>query len=99
MKSVFDNLVEDLLTVVYLPDWPAADVLLSDLTSLLLRSVSAGDGGKRASIDVLAMIAARVRQVCHSFVSVSVSVVVRDHMIASISWRPCHELPHVADST
>jgi hypothetical protein len=63
MKSVFDNLIEDVLTTLFLPEWPSAETLLHYTGLLFLKSVSSSDSGKRLSMDILALVAARLRKV------------------------------------
>lgn len=64
-RHVFDNFVNDLLLTVSKPEWPAAEVLLSLLGSLLVQQFSnkAVDQSLRvASLDYLGTVASRLRR-------------------------------------
>lgn len=68
-RAILDNLVADLLTVLYLPEWPAATLLLGVLTRLFVASLddvktnaSLDNSATRATaLDHLGTIAARLR--------------------------------------
>jgi hypothetical protein len=59
--------VEDLLTVLNLPEWPAAEILLSILSNSLASNLASADPGhtsvlKVLSVDLLGAILTRVKQ-------------------------------------
>ncbi|KAG8885372.1 Sister chromatid cohesion protein 2 [Tulasnella sp. 332] len=69
-RAIFDYLVEDLLTVLFWPEWPAASCLLGIITKYLVsaleeKTTSAGpsdsNGAKATALDHLGVIAAKLR--------------------------------------
>lgn len=64
-RHVFDNFVNDLLLTVSKPEWPAAEVLLSLLGSLLVQQFSnkqVDQSLRVASLDYLGTVASRLRR-------------------------------------
>jgi cohesin loading factor subunit SCC2 len=64
-RPLFDNFVQDLLTTLNLPEWPASVVLLSLLGLLLVQAFSNRSNDQQlrlTSIDHLGVIAARLRK-------------------------------------
>ena len=69
---IIENLVQDLLNVLYLPDWPAAALLLSNLCRLFgtyLEDPKGNPDTKGIALDHLGTIAARLRQSQKAFMS------------------------------
>ncbi|EDR13190.1 uncharacterized protein LACBIDRAFT_292430 [Laccaria bicolor S238N-H82] len=69
-RAIFDNLIEDLLVVLYWPEWPAAGLLLSIASKFMVASLddvkSANsqtdtNAAKTIALDHLGVIAARIR--------------------------------------
>ncbi|RXW23420.1 hypothetical protein EST38_g2453 [Candolleomyces aberdarensis] len=68
-RAIFDNLIEDLLAVLYWPEWPAAGLLLSIASKFMVSSLddvksnSQADtnAAKTMALDHLGVIAARIR--------------------------------------
>ncbi|KAG6812718.1 radiation sensitive protein rad9 [Tricholoma furcatifolium] len=67
-RAIFDNLISDLLTVLYWPEWPAASLLLSIASKFMVSSLddvktSQADNNavKTIALDHLGVIAARIR--------------------------------------
>ncbi|KAG8832210.1 Sister chromatid cohesion protein 2 [Serendipita sp. 399] len=68
-RAILDNLVSDLLTVLYLPEWPAASLILGVLTRLFVASLDDvktnasvdNSATKSTALDHLGTIAARLR--------------------------------------
>ncbi|KAG2115459.1 hypothetical protein DEU56DRAFT_932992 [Suillus clintonianus] len=74
-RTIFDNLISDLLTVLYWPEWPAASLLLSIVSSLddvKTSTQTDTNAAKSIALDHLGVIAARIR-------SSSLKVKVRDN--------------------
>lgn len=64
-RPIFENFIEDLLTTVNKPEWPAAELLLSLLGTLLVNSMSdkTVDAALRVvSLEYLGIVAARLRK-------------------------------------
>lgn len=64
-RPLFENFVQDLLTTVNKPEWPAAELLLSLLGTMLVKNFSnkGTDMSLRvASLDYLGVVAARLRK-------------------------------------
>jgi len=65
-RVVLMNFLEDLLITLNLPEWPAAEVILHVLVSILLKALTKESKEstllKGLAIDMIGMIAARVRQ-------------------------------------
>lgn len=83
-RPLFENFIYDLLSTVNKPEWPASELLLSLLGTLLVRCMS--DKTKEistrlASLDYLGIVAARLRK---DTVESKCKVNVIDAMIASI---------------
>ena len=65
-RPLFENFVQDLLTTVNKPEWPAAEVMLWLLGSLLISQFgnkSIDMSLRISSIDYLGIIASRLRKV------------------------------------
>ncbi|KAJ6584574.1 hypothetical protein B0H19DRAFT_980202 [Mycena capillaripes] len=67
-RAIFDNLVSDLLAVLYWPEYPAASLLLSIATKFMLSSLddvkttqTDNNAAKTMALDHLGVIAARIR--------------------------------------
>ncbi|KAJ7605513.1 hypothetical protein DFH06DRAFT_257355 [Mycena polygramma] len=68
-RAIFDNLISDLLAVLYWPEYPAASLLLSIATKFMLSSLddvktssqTESNGAKTMALDHLGVIAARIR--------------------------------------
>ncbi|PCH40319.1 hypothetical protein WOLCODRAFT_67627 [Wolfiporia cocos MD-104 SS10] len=68
-RAIFDNLISDLLTVLFWPEWPAASILLSIICKFLVSSLddvkttSQNDNNamKTMALDHLGVVAARLR--------------------------------------
>ncbi|KAG8956027.1 Sister chromatid cohesion protein 2 [Tulasnella sp. 424] len=70
-RAILDNLIQDLLTVLFWPEWPAASILLGVATKYLLSALddvktstaAANDsnGAKSMALDHLGVIGARLR--------------------------------------
>ncbi|KAJ3559315.1 hypothetical protein NM688_g422 [Phlebia brevispora] len=68
-RAIFDNLIADLLTVLYWPDWPAASILLNVAIRFMISSLddvkssaqTENNGAKNMALDHLGVIAARLR--------------------------------------
>ncbi|KAG8798144.1 Sister chromatid cohesion protein 2, partial [Serendipita sp. 400] len=68
-RAILDNLISDLLTVLYLPEWPAASLILGVLTRLFVASLDDvktnasvdNSATKATGLDHLGTIAARLR--------------------------------------
>lgn len=64
-RPIFENFIQDLLTTVNKPEWPAAELLLSLLGTLLVNSMSdkSVDGALRVvSLEYLGIVASRLRK-------------------------------------
>ncbi|KAF8507524.1 hypothetical protein BU17DRAFT_57352 [Hysterangium stoloniferum] len=66
-RAIFDNLISDLLTVLYWPEWPAAALLLRIICRFMISSLSDktnnstdNNAAKTLSLDHLGVIAARL---------------------------------------
>ncbi|KIL61369.1 hypothetical protein M378DRAFT_26115 [Amanita muscaria Koide BX008] len=57
-RTIFDNLISDLLVVLYWPEWPAASLLLSVACRFMVESSNAA---KTIALDHLGVVAARLR--------------------------------------
>lgn len=79
-RTIFDNLISDLLVVLYWPEWPAASFLLSIVCKFMVSSLddvktstqTDTNAAKSIALDHLGVIAARIR-------SSSLKVKVHDH--------------------
>lgn len=68
-RTIFDNLISDLLAVLYWPEWPAASLLLgiacrymvSSLDDIKSTSQTDNNAAKTIALDHLGVIAARIR--------------------------------------
>ncbi|KAG8907886.1 Sister chromatid cohesion protein 2 [Tulasnella sp. 403] len=70
-RAIFDNLLQDLLTVLYRPEWPAASVLLAIATKYLVSALddvktaaaaaAETNGAKSIALDHLGIIGAKLR--------------------------------------
>lgn len=64
-RNIFENFIDDLLTTVNKPEWPAAELLLSLLGTLLVNSMS-NKGVEQSlrvvSLEYLGVVAARLRK-------------------------------------
>ncbi|KAG7088631.1 hypothetical protein E1B28_012603 [Marasmius oreades] len=67
-RAIFDNLISDLLVVLFWPEWPAASLLLSIACKFMLSSLddvktnhSDNNAAKTIALDHLGVIAARIR--------------------------------------
>ncbi|EIN12396.1 hypothetical protein PUNSTDRAFT_118258 [Punctularia strigosozonata HHB-11173 SS5] len=68
-RAIFDNLINDLLTVLFWPEWPAAGLLLSVACKFMVTSLSdvksisqtENNAAKAISLDHLGVIASRIR--------------------------------------
>ncbi|KAG6849921.1 hypothetical protein H0H93_003632 [Arthromyces matolae] len=66
-RAIFDNLISDLLTVLYWPEWPAASLLLSIASKFMVSSLDdvkttqTDNAAKTIALDHLGIIAARIR--------------------------------------
>lgn len=64
-RPIFENLIQDLLVTVNKPEWPAAELMLSVLGSLLVSSImnkSLEMSLRMASLDYLGVVSARLRK-------------------------------------
>ncbi|KAG5653655.1 hypothetical protein H0H81_011615 [Sphagnurus paluster] len=73
-RAIFDNLVSDLLAVLYWPEWPAASLLLSIACKFMVSSLddvktsqSDNNAAKTIALDHLGIIAARIRSTMLKF--------------------------------
>ncbi|KAG1749340.1 hypothetical protein EDB19DRAFT_1682083 [Suillus lakei] len=93
-RTIFDNLISDLLVVLYWPEWPAASLLLSIVCKFMVSSLddvktstqTDTNAAKSIALDHLGVIAARIR-------SSSQKVKVHDH-----DKRGLHSLDEVISS-
>ncbi|KAG5642305.1 hypothetical protein DXG03_003025 [Asterophora parasitica] len=70
-RAIFDNLISDLLSVLYWPEWPAASLLLSIASKFMVSSLDDvktsqstqvdSNAAKTIALDHLGVIAARIR--------------------------------------
>ncbi|KAH7906512.1 hypothetical protein BJ138DRAFT_1071604 [Hygrophoropsis aurantiaca] len=68
-RTILDNLISDLLTVLYWPEWPAASLLLGIICRFMVSSLddvktsnqTDTNGAKSIALDHLGIIAARIR--------------------------------------
>ncbi|KAG6888734.1 hypothetical protein C0995_006386 [Termitomyces sp. Mi166 len=66
-RAIFDNLISDLLSVLYWPEWPAASLLLSIASKFMVSSLDdikttqTDNAAKTIALDHLGVIAARIR--------------------------------------
>ncbi|PFH53278.1 hypothetical protein AMATHDRAFT_73479 [Amanita thiersii Skay4041] len=69
-RTIFDNLISDLLVVLFLPEWPAASLLLSIACKYMVSSLDdikssnqteSSNAAKTIALDHLGVIAARIR--------------------------------------
>ncbi|KZW01563.1 hypothetical protein EXIGLDRAFT_738517 [Exidia glandulosa HHB12029] len=68
-RAIFDNLISDLLAVLFWPEWPSASLLLDIICKFMVaslddvKSASANDsnGAKASALDHLGTVAARLR--------------------------------------
>ncbi|KAI0078215.1 ARM repeat-containing protein [Panus rudis PR-1116 ss-1] len=68
-RAIFDNLISDLLTVLFWPEWPAASLLLSIACKFMVASLddiktapqNDNNAAKTIALDHLGVIAARIR--------------------------------------
>ncbi|KAG6831056.1 hypothetical protein H0H87_006298, partial [Tephrocybe sp. NHM501043] len=67
-RAIFDNLISDLLSVLYWPEWPAASLLLSIASKFMVSSLddvktsqADSNAAKTIALDHLGIIAARIR--------------------------------------
>ncbi|KAL0563317.1 Sister chromatid cohesion protein 2, partial [Marasmius crinis-equi] len=67
-RTIFDNLISDLLVVLFWPEWPAASLLLSVACKFMLTSLddvktnhSDNNAAKTMALDHLGVIAAKIR--------------------------------------
>ncbi|KAJ7246366.1 hypothetical protein C8J57DRAFT_1675032 [Mycena rebaudengoi] len=67
-RAIFDNLISDLLVVLFWPEWPAATLLLSIASKFMLSSLDDvktthvdNNAAKTMALDHLGVIAARIR--------------------------------------
>ncbi|RDB15317.1 Protein rad9 [Hypsizygus marmoreus] len=67
-RTIFDNLISDLLAVLYWPEWPAASLLLSIACKYMVSSLddvktshADNNAAKTIALDHLGVIAARIR--------------------------------------
>ncbi|OAX39889.1 hypothetical protein K503DRAFT_738603 [Rhizopogon vinicolor AM-OR11-026] len=68
-RTIFDNLISDLLVVLYWPEWPAASLLLSIVCKFMVSSLddiktntqTDTNAAKSIALDHLGVIAARIR--------------------------------------
>ncbi|KIP08264.1 hypothetical protein PHLGIDRAFT_127100 [Phlebiopsis gigantea 11061_1 CR5-6] len=68
-RAIFDNLVGDLLTVLFWPEWPAASILLGVASKFMISSLddvqtsnqNENNAAKTMALDHLGVIAARLR--------------------------------------
>ncbi|KAF8073449.1 hypothetical protein FPV67DRAFT_1559883 [Lyophyllum atratum] len=67
-RTIFDNLISDLLAVLYWPEWPAASLLLSIACKFMVSSLddvktsqTDNNAAKTIALDHLGVIAARIR--------------------------------------
>ncbi|KAG6919647.1 hypothetical protein DXG01_003511 [Tephrocybe rancida] len=67
-RAIFDNLISDLLSVLYWPEWPAASLLLSIASKFMVSSLddikttqTDNNAAKTIALDHLGVIAARIR--------------------------------------
>jgi len=65
-RQILSNFVEDLLTTINLPEWPASQVLLRVLSVILLKNIKKNSKEntvlKSFSIELLGSIAAKVKK-------------------------------------
>jgi cohesin loading factor subunit SCC2 len=83
-RPLFENFVQDLLTTVNKPEWPAAELLLSLLGNILVKNfMNKGTemSLRVASLDYLGVVAARLRK---DAVSSSLKVDTIDKLIEEI---------------
>ncbi|KZT11764.1 uncharacterized protein LAESUDRAFT_733751 [Laetiporus sulphureus 93-53] len=74
-RAIFDNLISDLLAVLFWPEWPAASLLLSIVCKFLVSSLddvkttnqNDGNAMKMMALDHLGVIAARLRSTMLKF--------------------------------
>ncbi|KAG5351628.1 hypothetical protein C0989_005551 [Termitomyces sp. Mn162] len=68
-RAIFDNLISDLLSVLYWPEWPAASLLLSIASKFMVSSLDdvktnqTDNAAKTIALDHLGVIAARIRSI------------------------------------
>lgn len=68
-RAIFDNLIEDVLAVLYWPEWPAAGLILSIASKFMVASLddiksnsqADSNAAKTMALDHLGVIAARIR--------------------------------------
>ena len=68
-RAIFDNLIDDLLTVLFWPEWPAAALILSIASKFMVASLddiktnsqTDSNAAKTMALDHLGVIAARIR--------------------------------------
>ncbi|KAH9923582.1 hypothetical protein B0H21DRAFT_765352 [Amylocystis lapponica] len=73
-RAIFDNLISDLLAVLFWPEWPAASLLLSIICKFMVSSLddvktsqSDNNAMKTVALDHLGVIAARLRSTLLKF--------------------------------
>ncbi|KAL1456875.1 hypothetical protein WDU94_001565, partial [Cyamophila willieti] len=82
-RPIFENLIQDLLVTVNKPEWPAAELMLSVLGSLLVSSIinkSLEMSLRMASLDYLGVVSARLRKdsVQSKLKLASIDLIIRD---------------------
>ncbi|KAI5730483.1 hypothetical protein M8J76_014203 [Diaphorina citri] len=82
-RPIFENLIQDLLVTVNKPEWPAAELMLSVLGSLLVSSIinkSLEMSLRMASLDYLGSVSARLRKdsVQSKLKLASIDLIIRD---------------------
>ncbi|KAH9480188.1 Protein rad9 [Psilocybe cubensis] len=68
-RAIFDNLIDDLLVVLFWPEWPAASIILSIASKFMVSSLddvktssqTDSNAAKTMALDHLGVIAARIR--------------------------------------
>jgi len=68
-RAIFDNLIDDLLVVLFWPEWPAAALILSIASKFMVTSLddvktnsqTDSNAAKTMALDHLGVIAARIR--------------------------------------
>ncbi|KZP26313.1 hypothetical protein FIBSPDRAFT_1040859 [Athelia psychrophila] len=95
-RAIFDNLIADLLSVLFWPEWPAASLLLSIVCKFMVSSLDdvktsqvENNAAKTMALDHLGIIAARMRSTTLKFKSGTAEGVLTPE---SASLRPLDEI-------
>ncbi|KAJ3525731.1 hypothetical protein NMY22_g10453 [Coprinellus aureogranulatus] len=93
-RAIFDNLMEDLLAVLYWPEWPAAALLLSMASRFMVNALgddksahADSNAAKTMALDHLGVIAARIRTS-----TLKVQKAVKDEESKFIGLKPLDEI-------